>query len=216
MSARAPIIFIVSGPSGSGKSTLVRRLLELPKMLLSISFTTRPPRPSERPGEWYNFVSEETFLQMVERGEFLEYARVFDRYLYGTPRFWLEEARRQGCDLVLEIDVQGAHQIKQRLPEAIGIFILPPSREELDRRLRARGQDREEDIGRRLERAREEIARYREYDYVVVNDELERAGRRIQAIAEAARAAVGRNQECVQRILNSFGGNTDGRAQEAP
>ncbi len=203
---REPLVLIVSGPSGSGKSTLVKKLLELPGMLWSVSYTTRPPRPTEIQGQWYNFVSEHEFLRMVERGEFLEYARVFGKYLYGTPRHWLEEARARRLDLVLEIDVQGAEQVKKKLPEAIAIFILPPSRQELERRIRARGQDSEEEIERRLERARQELARYREYDYVVVNDDLETAGREVQSIALAERFRTRQNEEKIQQILATFGG----------
>ena len=117
--APQPLVLIVSGPSGSGKSTLVKKLLELPGTMLSVSCTTRQPRPTERPGEWYDFVSEAQFERMVQRGEFLEYARVFGKHWYGTPRKWLDEARRKGLDLVLEIDVQGAAQVKEKMPEAV-------------------------------------------------------------------------------------------------
>jgi guanylate kinase len=203
---REPLILIVSGPSGSGKSTLVRKLLELEGMLWSVSYTTRPPRPAEIPGEWYNFVSEPDFLRMVERGEFLEYARVFGLHYYGTPGRWLDEARRKGLDLVLEIDVQGAAQVKRKVPEALAIFILPPSRQELERRIRARGQDSEEEIERRLERARQEMARYPEYDYAVVNDDLETAGSEVQRIALAARLRIRQNEGRIRRILETFGG----------
>jgi guanylate kinase len=203
---RDPLVVIVSGPSGSGKSTLVEKILELPGTLLSVSCTTRPPRKTESSGKWYNFVTEEEFQRMVERGEFLEHARVFGRHSYGTPRKWLDEARARGLDLVLEIDVQGAAQVKQKLPSAIAIFILPPSRRDLEKRIRARGQDSEEEIARRLERARQELERYREYDYAVVNDDLERAGREVQAITLGARCQVARNEGRVREILKSFGG----------
>jgi guanylate kinase len=201
-----PAVFIVSGPSGSGKSTLVGKLVELPGMLLSISCTTRPPRPTERPGEWYNFIPESEFLRKIDAGEFLEYACVFGNHYYGTPREEVERARAAGSDLVLEIDVQGAAQVKEKLPEAIGIFILPPSRQELERRLRERGQDSEDEIKRRLERARQEMAGYRDYTYAVVNDDLEAAGQRIQAIAMAARQTTARNLERLAAILKTFGG----------
>ena len=203
---REPLVLIVSGPSGSGKSTLVEKILELPGTLLSVSCTTRPPRKTESSGKWYNFVSEEEFQRMVKRGEFLEHARVFGQHSYGTPRKWLEEARTRGLDLVLEIDVQGAEQVKQKLPSAVAIFILPPSRQELEKRIRARGQDSEEEIARRLERARQELERYREYDYVVVNDDLERAGREVQAIVAGLRCQMARNEGRVRGILKSFGG----------
>ncbi len=203
---REPRIFIVSGPSGSGKSTLVQKLLELSGTLLSVSCTTRRPRSNEKDGEWYNFVSPEEFERMVEHGEFLEHARVFGRYSYGTPRRWIEEARRRGLDLVLEIDVQGAEQVKLKMRDAVAIFILPPSRQELEGRIRARGADSEEEIARRLERARQEMQCYTDYDYVVVNDDLERAGREVQAIAVAARCTRAGNDERIRQILDSFGG----------
>jgi guanylate kinase len=203
---REPLVLIVSGPSGSGKSTLVEKVLEMPGVLWSVSCTTRPPRANEQPGKWYNFVSEEEFECMVKRKEFLEYARVFGKYSYGTPKKWLEEARARGLDLVLEIDVQGAAQVKQKLPSSIAIFILPPSREELEQRIRARGQDSEEEIARRMKRAAQELQQYRQYDYVVINDVLERAGREVQAIVLGARCRVGCNEERVQQILKSFGG----------
>ena len=203
---REPLVLFVSGPSGSGKSTLVEKILELPGTLLSVSCTTRPPRKTESSGKWYNFVSEEEFQRMVKRGEFLEHARVFGQHSYGTPRKWLEEARTRGLDLVLEIDVQGAEQVKQKLPSAVAIFILPPSRQELEKRIRARGQDSEEEIARRLERARQELERYRDYDYVVVNDDLERAGREVQAIVAGLRCQMARNEGQVRGILKSFGG----------
>ncbi|HEV2386884.1 MAG TPA: guanylate kinase [Candidatus Acidoferrales bacterium] len=206
--AAEPLVLIVSGPSGSGKSTLVAKLVELPDMMLSISCTTRPPRPSERQGEWYNFISEEEFSRKIEAGEFLEYARVFGSHYYGTPLSELERARNSGRDLVLEIDVQGAAQVKRKLPAAVGIFILPPSRGELERRLRLRGQDSEQEIERRLERARQEMAGYESYEYAVVNDELEDAGRRVQAVAIAARLRSRRNRTRVEQILSSFGGPT--------
>ncbi len=204
--APQPQVLIVSGPSGSGKSTLVQKILELPGTMFSISCTTRRPRPTENSGKWYDFISEAEFDRMAKLGEFLEYAQVFGKHWYGTPLKWLDEARRKGCDLVLEIDVQGAEQVKKKLPEAVAIFIVPPSREELEQRIRARGQDSEEEIARRLERARQEMQRYHDYDYIVVNDDLERAGREVQAIAAAARCRRGRNEARVRKILNSFGG----------
>jgi guanylate kinase len=203
------LTFIVSGPSGCGKSTLVEKMLQLPKMMFSISYTTRKPRSAEDPGKWYNFVSEEEFQRMVASGEFLEHARVFGRHWYGTPRRWLEEAHTKGLDLVLEIDVQGAAQVRQALPDSVSIFILPPSRQALGERLRARGQDSEEEIERRLAQAREEILEhFRSYDYIVVNDELEHAGRRVQAIVRAARSRskTALESEAVKSVLGSFGG----------
>jgi guanylate kinase len=205
----APLVFIVSGPSGSGKSTLVQRILELPGTMPSVSCTTRPRRAAESSGKCYHFVSDAEFEGMVRRGEFLEYARVFGKHAYGTPRRYLDEARTKGLDLVLEIDVQGAAQVKAKLPESVAIFILPPSREELERRLRARGQDSEEEIERRLGRAKEEIAAFwsiTKYDFCVVNDDMERAGREVQAIVMAARCLSARNRKRVEELLESFGG----------
>ena len=124
---KEPLVLIVSGPSGSGKSTLVQKILELPGTLLAVSCTTRAPRKTESAGKWYNFVSEAEFQQMVARGEFLEYAQVFGKNWYGTPRKWLDEALAQQKDLVLEIDVQGALQVKGKLPRSVAIFVLPPS-----------------------------------------------------------------------------------------
>jgi guanylate kinase len=201
-----PLVLIISGPSGSGKSTLVRKLLELPGTMLSISATTRPPRQNENEGKWYHFVTEDEFRRMAEAGEFLEHACVFGTHSYGTPKKWLEEARAKHLDLVLEIDVQGAEQVKRKLPESVAIFIVPPSRQELEKRIRARGQDTEDEISTRLERARLEIEKYVNYDYVVVNQDLEEAGRSVKAIAQGARCQTLRNRGRVREILKSFGG----------
>jgi guanylate kinase len=206
MADREPIVFVVSGPSGSGKSTLVQKLLELPGTMLSISCTTRPARPTESPGKWYDFVSEADFERLVREGAFLEHARVFGRHSYGTPRKWLDQARERGLDLVLEIDVQGAAQIRQKVPGAVSIFILPPSRQELERRIRARGQDSADEIARRLRQARQEMESFSLYDFIVVNDDLERAGREVQAIGLGTRCRSGIARPSVERILNTFGG----------
>jgi guanylate kinase len=204
--AEPPSVLIVSGPSGSGKSTLVQKILELPSSLLAVSCTTRAPRVTENQGKWYNFISEPEFHQMVSRGEFLEYAQVFGKNWYGTPKKWLEMARRLGQDLVLEIDVQGALQVKEKLPAAVAIFVVPPSRADLERRIRERGQDSEEDIRRRLERARNEMSNYKRYDYVIINDDLERAGREVQAIVIGGRCRIERREDKILEILKSFGG----------
>jgi guanylate kinase len=203
----SPLVLIVSGPSGSGKSTLVQRILELPGTMSSVSYTTRPRRATEASGKCYDFVTETEFAAMVSRGEFLEYARVFGKHSYGTPEKWLDESRTRGLDLVLEIDVQGAAQVKEKLPESVAIFILPPSREELERRLRSRGQDADEEIARRLAKARDEIvASQKFYDFCVVNDDVDRAGREAQAIVMAVRCASGRRHDRVNQVLASFGG----------
>jgi guanylate kinase len=205
--AQQPLVFIVSGPSGSGKSTLVQKMLEVPGTMFSVSCTTRPPRNTESNGKWYDFVSEEEFDRMVRAGEFLEHAQVFGKHRYGTPRRWLDEAQRKGLDLVLEIDVQGAEQVKQKLPRSVAIFILPPAKEELERRLRARGQDSDEAIQRRLQRAGQEMQRYSQYDFLVVNDEIERAGCEVKAITVAARCLRSCLSERARKILESFGGS---------
>src|SRR5271168_107649 len=203
----APLVLIVSGPSGSGKSTLVQRVLELPGTMPSISCTTRSRRATEATGKCYDFVTEVEFDAMVARGDFLEYARVFGKHSYGTPKKWLEESRARGLDLVLEIDVQGAEQVKRKLPESLAIFILPPSRLELERRLRSRGQDADEEIARRLAKARDEIAASETfYDFCVVNDDVERAGRDAQAIVTALRCGSARRRNLVDQVLASFGG----------
>jgi len=201
-----PLVFIVSGPSGSGKSTLVQNILELPNTLLAISCTTRPPRQTESRGKWYNFVSEEEFERMKQAGEFLEYAQVFRKNWYGTPRRWLDEARATGKNLVLEIDVQGASQVKKNLPAAVAIFIVPPSRAEVEKRIRSRGQDSEDEIARRLERARQELEQYKGYDYIVINDDRDRAAKEVQSIVLAARCDMKRNEDKVKEIMKSFGG----------
>jgi guanylate kinase len=202
-----PLVLIFSGPSGSGKSTLVQRVLELPGTMPSVSCTTRPRRATEASGKCYDFVTAEQFDAMVARGEFLEYARVFGKHSYGTPKKWLEESRSKGSDLVLEIDVQGAAQVKQKLPESVAIFILPPSRQELERRLRSRGMDADEEIARRLAKAKGEIELAEKfYDFCVVNDDVERAGREAQAIVTALRCSSLRRREVVKQVLGSFGG----------
>jgi guanylate kinase len=202
-----PLVLIFSGPSGSGKSTLVQKVLELPGTMPSVSCTTRPRRATEASGKCYDFVTPEQFDAMVARGEFLEYARVFVKHSYGTPKKWLDESRSRGIDLVLEIDVQGAAQVKQKLPESVAIFILPPSRQELERRLRSRGMDADEEIARRLAKAKGEIELAEKfYDFCVVNDDVERAGREAQAIVTALRCSSLRRREVVKKVLGSFGG----------
>jgi guanylate kinase len=204
----APLVLIVSGPSGSGKSTLVQKILELPGTMPSVSCTTRPRRATEARGKCYDFVSVKEFDAMVERGEFIEYARVFGKHSYGTPKKWIEESRKNGLDLVLEIDVQGAAQVKEKLPESVAIFILPPSREELEHRLRSRGTDADEEIKRRLAKAHDEIAAFSKYyDFCVVNEDVERAGREAQAIVTALRCSSARRRARVEQLLASFGGN---------
>jgi guanylate kinase len=206
MSASESLVFIVSGPSGSGKSTLVQKILEVPGTMLSVSCTTRPPRKTESDGKWYNFISEAEFQQMVERDEFLEFAQVFGKNWYGTPKKWLDEAISRNKDLVLEIDVQGALQVKRKLPGAVAIFVLAPSRQDIEQRIRARGQDSEDEIRRRLERSRQEMLTYNSYDYAVINDDLERAGNEVQAIVLGSRCRISQRERRIREILKSFGG----------
>jgi len=207
-----PLVIIISGPSGSGKSTLVQKVLEMPGTMPSVSCTTRGRRATESSGKCYDFVTDAEFEAMIARGEFLEYARVFGRHSYGTPKKWLEESQKSGLDLVLEIDVQGASQVKRQLPESVAIFILPPSREELERRLRSRGTDSGDDIARRLAKARDEIAEFGTYyDFCVVNEDVEKAVREVQAIVTAMRCTKARRQDRVEQLLASFGGNVGGK-----
>ena len=197
-------VFIISAPSGSGKSTLVHRLLAShPGLLFSISYTTRPPRPTETNGIDYNFISRKDFEARLARGEFLEYAEVFGNF-YGTNRETFESATRQGNDLVLDIDVQGARQLKVAIPQAISIFVLPPSRDVLEQRLRSRSQDSEEVIQRRLRGAAEEVQNYTQYDFVLINRDIDEASTRLASIVEAERLRKARMEEEVRPILDSF------------
>ena len=182
-STYSPLVYIISAPSGSGKSTLVNELLKLvPNLDFSISYTTRAPRGSEQNGKEYHFVSRQEFEQMIRDDEFLEHASVYGTDYYGTARRFLREAGQKGHDLLLDIDVQGAAQIKQKLPEAISIFVLPPDRQTLEWRLRKRGEDSDEVINRRLDAARREIEKYDKYDYILINDKLEESSDSLQAI----------------------------------
>jgi guanylate kinase len=197
-------VFIISAPSGSGKSTLVARLLAgVPGLMFSVSYTTRKPRGAEKEGENYRYVSREDFEAMIGRGEFLEWAEVFGNY-YGTHRGILEEAQAQGCDLVLDIDVQGARQLKGQIPEAVTVFILAPSRQILEQRLRARGEDRDEVIQRRLRDAAEEIRNYNQYDYVLINRDLTESDAVLSAIVRAERVRRTRIEDQIQPILETF------------
>jgi guanylate kinase len=197
-------VFIVSAPSGSGKSTLVSRLLiDVPDLLFSISYTTRKPRGAETDGQNYRFIAREDFEAMVARDEFLEWAQVFGNY-YGTHRGILEVALARGKDLVLDIDVQGARQLKLTVPEAVTVFILPPSKQILEQRLRARGEDRDEVIERRLKEAAEEIRKYGAYDYVLINRDLEESAAVLSAIVRAERVRRTRIEAEIKPILETF------------
>jgi guanylate kinase len=220
-----PILYIISAPSGSGKSTLVTELLKLvPALDFSISYTTRAPRGSEQNGKQYHFVSHEEFERMIHADEFLEHANVFGNY-YGTGRRFLKEAEQKGHDLMLDIDVQGAAQIKQKVPDAVSIFVLPPDRKTLEWRLRKRSEDAKQVIQRRLVTASREIENYDKYNYILINDVLEKSIESLQdiilaerlqrdgrSLAEGERAIVQRADRCrlanvkdrIEPILASF------------
>lgn len=180
-------VFIISAPSGSGKSTLVRNLMERdPNLIFSVSYTTRPPRGQEQEGHEYHFVSREAFIEMKDRGEFIEWAPVFDDF-YGTHRRYVDQGRAEAKDVVLDIDVKGARQLRERIPEAVSVFILAPSREELEKRLRARGDVSEQVIRKRVAEAAREIQDFSQYGYVLVNEDVGEASNLLQAIVQAAR-----------------------------
>ena len=196
-------VFIISAPSGSGKSTLVNKVREqVPGLDFSISYTTRKPRGSEQDGCEYFFVSRAEFDEMLRKDEFLEHADVFGNY-YGTARRFLDKARQERRDLLLDIDVQGAEQIKRKLPEAVSVFILPPDRKSLEYRLRHRGQDSEDVIQRRLATASREIENYGKYDYILVNDRLEDSVELLKSIllAERLQGSGGRRSAEEDTIL---------------
>ena len=180
-------LFIVSAPSGAGKTTLVSRLIaDDPAVVHSISYTTRAPRPGEQEGREYHFVDVKGFLGMRERGEFLEWAEVHGNF-YGTSRLWLEARMREGTDVLLEIDWQGAQQVRKLFPQAVGIFILPPSIDELERRLRGRGSDSEDVIARRVAAALGEMRHVGEFDFVIINKDLDVALDDLKAAVRSAR-----------------------------
>ena len=198
------LLFIVSAPSGAGKTTLVERLVQvLPNLCISRSYTSRQARPGERDGVDYNFVSRAAFEALIRAGAFLEWADVFGNY-YGTAAADVESLRAEGQDVVLVIDVQGARQVKASGADHTAIFVLPPSFQVLEERLRGRSQDSEAEIQCRLETARTEASRYSDYDYVVVNDALEPAVARLQAIVAAERSRTRRMTRVAEQILESF------------
>lgn len=197
-------VFIISAPSGSGKSTLLRRVLSADdRLVFSISYTTRAPRGRERPARDYFFISQEQFESLIDHGDFLEWARVFGNY-YGTHRRYYDQAVAERKDLVLDIDVEGARQLRRKFPEAVSIFILPPSREELEQRLRARSEDSTEVIEQRLLGAAAEIGNYRDYDYVIVNRDVTEATDSLAAIFKAERTRRDKKEDEILSILESF------------
>ncbi len=195
------LLIVISAPSGTGKTTLAHMLLKaFPNMEFSVSYTTRKPRPGEVNGKDYFFVDRDTFERMIEEGDFLEWAEVYGN-LYGTSRSQVLKALNEGKDVLLDIDTQGALQVKKNFPEAVLIFILPPSLKELERRLRSRGTDDEETIERRLKTARVEIERAPLYDYIVVNDVLEEAFEKLKSIVIAEKCRTERLKGQFDRIV---------------
>lgn len=197
-------LYIISAPSGAGKTSLVRRLVsELVQMAVSVSHTTRPQRPGEIHGRDYYFVSIDAFKAMTARQAFLEQAQVFDNF-YGTAQETVEENLKKGIDVILEIDWQGAQQVKKIVPDSLSIFILPPSTSVLEQRLRNRGQDSEETIARRMRDAVTEISHYPEYDYLVVNDVFDDALNALKSIVIAQRMHIERQQQVLAPLLEKL------------
>lgn len=197
-------LFIVSAPSGAGKTSLVKALLDIsPQIDLSVSYTTRQARPGEEHGKDYHFVSREDFLAMLARGEFLESAEVYGN-LYGTSQTWISSQMHKGRDILLEIDWQGAAQVRRLFPECISIFILPPSIRELEHRLRGRGKDNEEVIARRMAAVREDVAHVAEFDYVIINDNLNEALRELNAVTLSTRVRRDRQLVRHQGLINQL------------
>jgi guanylate kinase len=198
------LLFIVSAPSGTGKTTLVERLVQrIPNLCLSRSYTSRAARPGEQDGVDYNFISRQRFDEMARAGEFLEWADVFGNY-YGTCASDTQRCLAAGSDIVLVIDVQGARQVRSSGVESVGIFVLPPSAEILEQRLRGRSQDSEAAIQKRLEVACREVGEFAAYEYVVVNDELDAAVERLRAIVLAERARVKNMRKTAEAIIETF------------
>lgn len=194
-------LFVVSAPSGAGKTSLVKALREsLPELAVSVSHTTRAQRPGETRGRDYFFVAQAEFERMIAAGEFLEHARVFDNY-YGTARSTVELTLEAGRDALLEIDWQGARQVRTLLPACVSIFVLPPSRKTLEKRLQARGQDDPETIARRMRDAQSEMSHYREYDYLVVNDDFAEALAELRCIVLAQRKRTARQAEKYRDLI---------------
>ncbi|QJD29086.1 guanylate kinase [Methylococcus geothermalis] len=195
------MLYVISAPSGAGKTSLVNALCDgAPGLAVSVSHTTRPRRPGEVPGRDYYFVEKTDFEQMIADEAFLEYARVFDNY-YGTAKATVEEMLAGGLDAILEIDWQGARQVRELMPECVSIFILPPSREALEQRLRSRRQDSEAVIARRMQAAISEMSHYAEYDYLVVNDDFNLALSQLRSIVQAQRLTVRRQVPQLEHLI---------------
>ena len=195
-------VFIISGPSGSGKDTVLAELFKnRPDVIFSISSVTRPMRQGEKEGEKYNFISKEKFLYMIENDMLLEHNVFVDNY-YGTPREPVERAVAEGKDIIIEVDVNGAAQIREKLPEAVSIFIMPPSFQELNRRLRGRGTESEELIEKRLNSALGEIKRASEYDYIIVNDNITAAADNILSVILSSSFKTDRQKNIIDEVLS--------------
>ena len=199
-------LFIISAPSGAGKTSLVQALLNInPQIDMSVSYTTRDPRPGEHDGKDYHFVSRDTFLAMAKRGEFLESAEVYGN-LYGTSQTWISHENSRGRDILLEIDWQGAAQIRRMFPECVSVFILPPSRQALEDRLKKRGKDNVAVIAKRMAAVREDVAHIAEFDYVIINDNLNEALRELNAVVLSAKLRrerqLARHQELINQLQN--------------
>lgn len=201
---RRGLLIVVSGFAGSGKGTLMKRLTgDYENYALSVSMTTRLPRPGEVHGREYFFVSKEEFEQQIKTNGLIEYATYVENY-YGTPRAYVEKQRAEGKNVILEIEVQGAIKVKERFPDAVLIFVLPPSIEELYRRLKNRGTESEDVIRKRMSRAAEEAAVIEKYDYILVNDEVDESVKKLHCLIEAAGCACSRNEEFIQTILDDL------------
>lgn len=197
-------LFIISSPSGGGKGTLIREVLQtLPQVGYSVSFTTRQPRKGEKSGREYRFVSREEFENLIANGEFLEYAEVHGKF-YGTSKSQVEKMTSEGFDVILEIDVQGAKIVRAKMPEAVSIFIMPPSLEVLRNRLEKRGTETVEQISLRLSNAHDEMKRFEEYDFIVVNENLKTAGEQFKAIFTAERQRLFRQKANAEKVLQTF------------
>lgn len=197
-------LYTVSAPSGAGKTSLVKALVDSSKDIqVSVSHTTRACRPGEQDGVNYHFVTQEAFKAMLEQTAFLEHAKVFDNF-YGTSKAWVEETLQQGIDVILEIDWQGAQQVRKQLPDTVGIFILPPSEATLRERLTQRGQDDDSIIERRMRDARNEIEHYVESDYLIINDDFDVALNEFKSIITARRLTLAKQQQRHQSLLTGL------------